>query len=381
MAVPLYPLTYRTLQRCLSICRIFIYLLIAVMPAVVYAQSFEDGKAAYEAKDYASALSILKPLAEQGNSQAQVTLGIMYDYGQGVDKDPAEAMQWYLKAAQQGIPVVQHDVGVKYFQGTGVPRDLEQAAYWWEQSANAGLADSQFNLGLMYYRGLELEQNYRKASELFHKAAEQGHSHAQYSLAVMYAFGQGIEKNYAEALRWFRNSADQGVAQAQFNLGVFYENGYGLEQNMETAREWYSRAADQGLEEAKKKLTQLAEIKPAGKTTAADTGTAAKVMTTVAGDGIKREDWVLQQRPDAYTLQLSSMLSEGDILKFIRSNRLETDAAYIKVVVNDTTRYTALYGVFSTYEEAKKAIGQLPENLQRDKPWVRNFGILQKMLH
>lgn len=365
-------------------------LLLACLPTSVLAQSFADGKAAYEAKDYETALNILKPLAEQGDSQAQVTLGVMYDYGQGVAKDPEEAMKWYIKAAKQGIPVVQHDVGVKYFQGTGVPQSYEKAAYWWEQSANAGLADSQFNLGLMYYRGLGLKQDYNKARELFQKAAEQGHSHAQYSLAVMNAFGQGMEKNYAEALRWFRESADQGVPQAQFNLGVFYENGYGLKKDIKVAKEWYTRAADQGLEEAKRKLAELAvptvpvtKQSAAVKEKAPETETiTAKVPETVkSGNGIKREDWVLQQRPDSYTLQLSSVLNEQDVLKFIHSNHLETEAAYIKVVVNETTRYTAIYGVYNTYNEAQKAIKKLPGNLQRDKPWVRNFGILQKMLH
>ena len=132
--------------------------LFTLYPLQVWSQTFEEGRAAYQEKDYEKALAILKPLAEQGDSQAQVTLGIMYDYGQGVDKDPQEAMKWYLKAAEQGVPVVQHDVGVKYFQGMGVPQSYEKAAYWWEQSANAGLPDSQFNLGLMYYRGLGVKK-------------------------------------------------------------------------------------------------------------------------------------------------------------------------------------------------------------------------------
>jgi len=382
------------------------------VPLGLYGQTFEDGKVAYEAKDYKKALEILQPLAEVGNSQAQVTLGIMYDYGQGVSKDPVEAMKWYIKAAEQGIPVVQHDVGVKYFQGSGVKQDYLEAAKWWELSANAGLADSQFNLGLLYYRGLGLETDYQKAAELFQKAAEQDHPHAQYSLAVMNAFGQGMEKDYAEALKWFGESAGHGVAQAQYNLGVFYENGYGLTKNMDTAKQWYAKAAKQGLDEAKQKLAELSQQishpepaalsqapvtvpaeeatieqpeEPAVVPTEADDLVARQPPQTIpstlpAAGGIKREDWVKQQKPDSYTLQLSSVLHEKDILKFIKSNKLESQAAYIQVVVNDTTRYTAIYGVYNTHAEATQAIKQLPANLQKDKPWVRNFGLLQKML-
>ena len=382
---------YRAIINCKKLLVLLCHVLAGLLLCLLYSlpaqsQTFEDGRSAYQDKDYKKALEILKPLAEEGDSQAQVTLGIMYDYGQGVDKDPEEAMKWYIKAAEQGIPVVQHDVGVKYFQGMGVKQSYERAAYWWEQSANAGLADSQFNLGLMYYRGLGLDKDYQKAAELFRKAAEQNHSHAQYSLAVMNAFGQGMEKNYAEALKWFRKSADQGVAQAQFNLGVFYENGYGLEENMEIAREWYKRAADQGLKEASEKLARL-EGGNAAQVTHPEPNEPAQQITlepsTTIGNSadIKREDWVIKQDPNTFTLQLSSLLSENDVRKFIFNNHLESESAYIKVVVKGITRYTAIYGVYKTYEEAQKKIKQLPENLQKNKPWVRNFGQLQKLMN
>ena len=41
----------------------------------VFAASYEEGKQAFLNKDYARALEILRPLAEEGNSQAQITLG------------------------------------------------------------------------------------------------------------------------------------------------------------------------------------------------------------------------------------------------------------------------------------------------------------------
>lgn len=371
---------------------ITVLLLLCLAMSAVYAEeTFEDGRAAYQAGDYEKALAILRPLAEQGNSQAQVTLGIMYDYGQGVKQDDKEAMKWYIKAAEQGIPVVQHDVGVKYFQGMGVEQDYKEAAKWWEMSANAGLADSEFNLGLLYYRGLGLEKDYTKAAELFRKAAEQGHSHAQYSLAVMYAFGNGMEKDYAEALKWFRKSADQGVAQAQFNLGVFYENGYGLEKDMDKAREWYRKAADQGLEEAQKKLAALARGEPpaAEQPAIPETRISEKAEPAVTeetgsgtadGDGIKGADWVMEQEADTYTLQLSSLPDRETALKFIHNNKLESQAAFFRVIVKGAPRYTVVLGVYDNYDSAKKSVASLPESLQKNHPWVRNFGQLQKLI-
>src|SRR5690606_28173466 len=150
------------------------------------------------------------------------------------------------------------------------------------------------------------------------------HPHAQYSLAVMNAFGQGMEKDYAEALKWFGKSAEHGVAQAQYNLGVFYENGYGLTKNLDTAKQWYAKAAKQGLEEARQKLAELSKqprhpepqtLPQAAQTVAAEEPAPVNALPSPDPDTpaaasageIKREDWVSQQRPDSYTLQLSSV--------------------------------------------------------------------------
>ncbi len=50
---------------------------------------FEDAKAAYDRGDYATALRLLRPLAELGNAAAQHYLGKMYADGMGVPQDDA----------------------------------------------------------------------------------------------------------------------------------------------------------------------------------------------------------------------------------------------------------------------------------------------------
>ena len=53
---------------------------------------FRDGLAAYERGDYQTALREWRPLAEQGDAQAQYNLGLMYYHGTGVSQDYAEAV-------------------------------------------------------------------------------------------------------------------------------------------------------------------------------------------------------------------------------------------------------------------------------------------------
>ena len=370
---------------------LFLFLLCST---AVFAADYEAGKQAYLKKDYALALEILKPLAEQGDSQAQITMGLMYDYGHGVEKSPAESIKWYLMAAEQGVPLVQHDIGVKYFQGQGVEQNYLEAAKWWEQSANSGIADSQFNLGLMHYRGIGIPKDYVKAAKLFEAAAEQGHGNAQYSFAVMYAFGQSKTKDYATALKWFNKSAEQDIAQAQFNLGVFHENGYGVDKDITKAREWYKLAADQGLQEAKQKLQALGSSKTtvatkpenvdAGNkvesTTEKNTASASVEQPSTSDSELNLSNWLRQQASDNYTLQLASVINEKDIVNYIKQSGLDSKAGYIVVSVNGITRYTAIYGLYDTYKNAETAFSELPLAIQKAKPWVRNTGILQGIL-
>jgi uncharacterized protein len=72
------------------------------MASVADAGPFEDGKAAYQQHDYATALQDWRPLADHGDAKAQNNLGNMYFNGHGVARDYAEAVKWYRLAADQG---------------------------------------------------------------------------------------------------------------------------------------------------------------------------------------------------------------------------------------------------------------------------------------
>jgi TPR repeat protein len=73
----------------------------------------EDGQAAYQKGDFATAFQILRPLAEQGDARAQCAVGLMYLLGQGVPHDDAQAVAWYRKAADQGNGDGQFGLGLR----------------------------------------------------------------------------------------------------------------------------------------------------------------------------------------------------------------------------------------------------------------------------
>ena len=142
----------------------------------VVAGQFEDAVAAYGRGDYATALRLIRPLAEQGDASAQYNLGTMFSYGQGVPQDYAEAMKWFRKSADQG----------KF--------------------------DGEYYLGFFYAKGQGVTQDYAEANKWFRKSAAQGNLDAQSILGFNYASGRGVSQNMVEALKWSILAASQTIA-------------------------------------------------------------------------------------------------------------------------------------------------------------------------
>jgi TPR repeat protein len=121
-------------------------LTLALSAAPVSAGESDDAFAAYARSDYAEAARLYRILAEQGDTDAQATLGAMYDYGQGVSQDYAEAVRWHRKAAEQGHAGAQHGLSYMYGTGQGVPQDHVLAHMW------ANLAAAQGEAGALHNR-------------------------------------------------------------------------------------------------------------------------------------------------------------------------------------------------------------------------------------
>ena len=139
---------------------------------------FEDGEAAQSRGDYATALSLLRPLAAQGNAKAQFSLGLMYDLGHGVVEDSKEAVKWYRLAAAQGDAWAQLKIGFMYQYGTGVVQDHKEAVKWYRLAAAQGDASAQNALGFMYRNGNGVAQNYVRAHMWYNLSASIGYSDA-----------------------------------------------------------------------------------------------------------------------------------------------------------------------------------------------------------
>ena len=216
------------------------------------AQCYDEGRTVE--KDFTKVVEWYTKAAEQGNVGAQNNLGRCYEKGKGVEKDPKKAIEWYTKAAEQGALGAQYNLGACYYRGDGVEKDYRKALEWYRKAAEQGDSLALNDIGIIYENGCGIEKDINKAVECYARAAEQGCAIAQNNIGLCYTFGQGVEKDYEKAIEWFTKAAEQDDYWGQYNLALSYEKGNGVEKSYTKAAEWYTKAAMQGLAEAQNNL-------------------------------------------------------------------------------------------------------------------------------
>ena len=146
---------------------------------------------AFDRGDTDAALDDLRPLAEKGDTKAQILLGDLF------------------------------------FTGKGVPHNYSMAWQWYQRAAHAGNAQAQFKLANMYRKGLGVPYYLSKAVEWYGRAAEQDHVEAQYMLGLIHSgrFG-GAFVNRGKAETWLGMAAEQGSQEAALALEGIYAGGF-----------------------------------------------------------------------------------------------------------------------------------------------------------
>ncbi len=90
----------------------------------------------FDRSDYGTALQALLPKARAGDAIAQTYVGEIYEKGLGLaGPNYAEAASWYRKAAAQGHGPAQVSLGGLYEQGQGVAQDKAEALNWYRKAS------------------------------------------------------------------------------------------------------------------------------------------------------------------------------------------------------------------------------------------------------
>jgi len=172
-----------------------------------------DALMPYAQRDYARALELLAPLAEQGNAVAQLKLGIIFSRGKVNSPDHLAALRWFTKAAENGQVEAQFELGRIYRDGLGTRVDGELAVYWLERAAENNTPHAINALGELYLGHRDIPHDFAIARSWFLRGAQIGNSASMYNLGVLYARGQGVVRDDIEAFKWLELAADMGIGE------------------------------------------------------------------------------------------------------------------------------------------------------------------------
>lgn len=183
--------------------------------------------------------------ARSGDVVSQTMVGIMYENGFGVRRDPTKALEWFKAAATRDAPEGHTLVGRAYADGRGVSRDESQAILSFHRGALAGLREFS-RRPILFFGGPEGALS----------AAQEGSALAQMVVGKMYLTGHGVEPNDQEAVRWLSEVAGSDLYGAHQSLALmFHEGRGGLSKDTGEAMRRYRWAAEKVAENIEQSLT------------------------------------------------------------------------------------------------------------------------------
>ena len=134
-------------------------------------EMLNEAMASYDRGDFAAALALLKPLAEQGFARAQGMVGVMYGLGQGVPVDYDLAWEWLCRGAEARDTNAEYNFGALYEKGLGTLAMPKEALYWFRRAAAKHASAAQFNIAAYYEEGRAVPQDFTLAYLWYHLAA------------------------------------------------------------------------------------------------------------------------------------------------------------------------------------------------------------------
>ena len=265
--------------------------LLAFSAAPLPAQSVSAGVEAWQRSDYAGAVSIWRPLAENGNPEAEFNLGQAYRLGRGV------------------------------------PTNLAAAKTWFERAATSGSVDAQTTLGLLLF------QNGEQAAGLkwLRKAADQAEPRAMLVYGTALFNGDGVPQDPARGYAYVSRSASTGLAPARQTLEQLEPRlpPADRKRGIAIAHDLATSAGKAEATAGKVALTPVATA--AAKTPPKAAAKAARKVAAAAGPPITA---VAKQKPEAVAAAPASGHWRIQLGAF--SNRRNAEALYKRLSAKST---------------------------------------------
>jgi TPR repeat protein len=104
------------------------------------------------------------------------------------------------------IPQAQHLMGVIFEYGIGIQQDLTKAVSYYRRAAEQRYVESMYHLALMYVYGRGTEIQHSRGLSLFEVGCAANHAPSCHYMGIMKTYGYGTAVDYREAALWFEKS-------------------------------------------------------------------------------------------------------------------------------------------------------------------------------
>jgi TPR repeat protein len=193
--------------------------------------------------------------AEHMHPDCTALLGLYYQEGAGVKKNPKLAYKFFQKASMLNSKLGNRLQAKELLND---PNDRSNYAKPYLLLLGAVYSGDTEAYPLLAEACLKstVKKDHFEAVMWLEKAKNTD-PHAQYLWGLCYLEGRGVIKNEARAFKEFGKSANQQSAVAMERLGYCYENGLGTKKDLAEAIKQYEQAAKLGNEDAIAALKRL----------------------------------------------------------------------------------------------------------------------------
>jgi septal ring-binding cell division protein DamX len=297
---------------------------------------YSKAKSAFQSGDYKTAASLFDPLAENGNADAQYSLGYMYYHGKGVAKSLNKAMHWFTLSAQQG-----------------------------NQKAIAAL----------------------NTIESMLNQSTQDNSPASSNASQVQSYPAPTTDK--PAIVELRQPTQSRINETTPVVQTRPRQPETVTQSPPTTPTGINAVAEKILtpEKTKTKPLQPETNYPSPSTTPTDNTVAAQKSLTPEKSQIipvrtpmeiEHRKWIMRQPSTNYTIQLASSSRKKHIVDYVRNVALDGVYFYGETM-NSTTRYYVIHGSFETYSKARRKLRLLNKRGYKDA-WIRDIKGIRKSL-
>ncbi|ASJ95882.1 tetratricopeptide repeat protein [Shewanella marisflavi] len=235
--------------------------------------------------------TMLKPGADQGNSQHQAELGKLYQESPLLDPEGIQALHYLTQAAEAGEVEAKYDLANLWLSprhgepdpakarallqeiidsdtnaksllarmllsgegGPAEPREAERLMRELAQDNDFALIE----LARLYQQGKELPQDISKAEKCLRQAIAMDNDSATYHLCELLLNHKLDRDSHIEAIALLTPLAEQWWTDALFLLGKAHEDGLGTRRHLATALSYYRLAA---IDPAPYHLTRVEDL-------------------------------------------------------------------------------------------------------------------------